>query len=215
MVRSLNQRSLVSIGEASLILGVSQATLRQWTNEGKVKAFITPGGHRRYKKSELEHLVGQQKRRHGLNDLVARMKQTPPMHRQLARTQFSATLWYNRLDAGTRERLAKSGRELLHLVIRYISQPPKRKHLEARARDIGNDFGRETARLGLSLTETIETFTLHRKPLMDVITGLIRKRETLDNRAAEAIPLATHIFDQTLIAMIAAYQHYREHQTTG
>ncbi|HIE16887.1 MAG TPA: hypothetical protein EYP71_01670 [Dehalococcoidia bacterium] len=101
------------------------------------------------------------------------MKETLLMHRQPARTHFSATLWYSRLDPGTREHLAKSGRELLHLVIGYISQPPKRKQPEMQARNIGGEFRRETARLRLSLAETIETFTLHRKPLMDAVAGLL------------------------------------------
>ena len=52
------RKGLLTIGEACQVLGVSEVTLRQWTDEGKVKAFITPGGHRRYPEAELKQLLG-------------------------------------------------------------------------------------------------------------------------------------------------------------
>ena len=52
------QEPLLSISEASQLLGVSEGALRQWTDEGKIKAFITPGGHRRYARAELKKLMG-------------------------------------------------------------------------------------------------------------------------------------------------------------
>lgn len=38
----------LTVGEACRYLGVSQPTLRKWTDEGRIAAFRTPGGHRRY-----------------------------------------------------------------------------------------------------------------------------------------------------------------------
>jgi len=44
-----------TVGEAARFIGVSEPTLRKWTDTGKIAAFRTPGGHRRYLRSELEH----------------------------------------------------------------------------------------------------------------------------------------------------------------
>ena len=54
----MTQEPLLSISEASQLLGFSEAALRQWTDEGKIKAFITPGGHRRYVRAELPIFAG-------------------------------------------------------------------------------------------------------------------------------------------------------------
>ena len=59
MGSTMKKVSMLSISEASSLLGVNEATLRQWTDEGKIKAFITPGGHRRYSESELRRLLSQ------------------------------------------------------------------------------------------------------------------------------------------------------------
>ena len=208
--RAMQQQALVSISEASRTLGVSETTLRQWTDEGKIKAFITPGGHRRYDKVELRSFIGKEHRIHGIKDLVSSIESTPPLHRQLAQTHFSTASWYHKLDMQTQKHLADSGRELLQLVTKYLTEPLKRKETEDRVKNIGRVFGNEAAKMGLSLTETIETFMLHRNPVTNAATDLMKRRESLNERAVEAIPLLNHIMDETLIAMVAAYQQHRD-----
>ena len=206
----MNQRNLITISEASRMLGVSEATLRQWTDENKVRAFITPGGHRRYSRAELQRFVGKRHRIHGIKDLATKIEDSAPVYRELAREHFSTTSWYNKLDAESQRHLAESGRQLLYLVKRYITtEPLKKKEVEELARNIGDDFGEQVARLGLSLTESIEAFMLHRNPVMNAAIDLMKRRESLNERVVEAIPLVTHIMDETLIALVAAYQRYR------
>ena len=67
--------ALLTINQASKVLGVSEVTLRQWTDEGKIKAFITLGGHRRFSESELRHFIGTKHKVLGIKDLVAQIAQ--------------------------------------------------------------------------------------------------------------------------------------------
>ncbi|MFA6100151.1 MAG: helix-turn-helix domain-containing protein [Patescibacteria group bacterium] len=47
-------KNLVSIKEAARYIGVSEATLRRWHNDGTFRAtFLSPGGHRYYSLSDL------------------------------------------------------------------------------------------------------------------------------------------------------------------
>jgi excisionase family DNA binding protein len=49
---------MISINEASKLLGVTTKTLRLWEKEGKIKSHRTAGGHRRY---EITDLLGSKK----------------------------------------------------------------------------------------------------------------------------------------------------------
>jgi excisionase family DNA binding protein len=48
---------MISISEASEILGIGIRTLQQWDKDGKLIAYRTLRGHRRYKLSEIEALI--------------------------------------------------------------------------------------------------------------------------------------------------------------
>lgn len=47
----------LTLGQAARFLGVAQSTIRKWSDQGRVPAFYTPGGHRRYRRSDLESFV--------------------------------------------------------------------------------------------------------------------------------------------------------------
>jgi excisionase family DNA binding protein len=44
----------LTLGQAAKYLGVAQSTIRKWSDQGRVPAFYTPGGHRRYRRRDLE-----------------------------------------------------------------------------------------------------------------------------------------------------------------
>ncbi|CAO5024393.1 DNA binding domain of excisionase family [Microcystis sp. 0824] len=45
--------NLITIREASDLLGVSVKTLRRWEQQGKISSIRTPGGHRRFRRQDL------------------------------------------------------------------------------------------------------------------------------------------------------------------
>ena len=44
----------LTLGRAARYLGVAQSTIRKWSDSGRVRAFKTPGGHRRYRRADLD-----------------------------------------------------------------------------------------------------------------------------------------------------------------
>ena len=44
----------LTLGQAAKYLGVAQSTIRKWSDQGRLPAFYTPGGHRRYRRPDLE-----------------------------------------------------------------------------------------------------------------------------------------------------------------
>jgi excisionase family DNA binding protein len=51
------QNKIFTISEAADYLGVFRLTLRNWEKQGKVKSLRTLGGHRRYRKEELDRIL--------------------------------------------------------------------------------------------------------------------------------------------------------------
>jgi len=49
-----DENEWLTLGQAARFLGVAQSTIRKWSDQGRVPAFYTPGGHRRYRRSDLE-----------------------------------------------------------------------------------------------------------------------------------------------------------------
>ena len=70
----------------------------------------------------------------------------------------------------------------------------------------------------LPLTDSVEAFLLHRDPIMNAATHLMRKREAFTGRIVEAIPMVTSVMDEALVALVAARQQYHngiETDSTG
>jgi excisionase family DNA binding protein len=51
------QPDWLTLGQAAKYLGVAQSTIRKWSDQGRVPAFYTPGGHRRYKRGDLDRFL--------------------------------------------------------------------------------------------------------------------------------------------------------------
>ena len=49
----------LTLGQAAKYLGVAQSTIRKWSDDGRVRAFYTPGGHRRYRRGDLEDFLNR------------------------------------------------------------------------------------------------------------------------------------------------------------
>ena len=44
----------LTLGQAATYLGVAQSTVRKWSDGGRLSAFYTPGGHRRFRRADLD-----------------------------------------------------------------------------------------------------------------------------------------------------------------
>src|SRR5512132_1378768 len=51
---SLGETDWLTLGQAARYLGVAQSTIRKWSDSGRVRAFKTPGRHRRYRRDDLD-----------------------------------------------------------------------------------------------------------------------------------------------------------------
>jgi excisionase family DNA binding protein len=206
----VEQQESIGISEASRFLGVSEAALRQWTDEGKIKAFVTPGGHRRYFRSELKKFVSAHPRMLGMKDLVSELEETVEVHREIAQKSLSSAAWNKKLTQESQGYFADLGRRLLSLIVKYISEPSKREETLPLVQEVGQSMGETLATHGLPLADSVETFLMHREPVINAATNLLKKHEAFTGKVVDAIPLAIRVIDEALVALVAAHQQYQQ-----
>jgi excisionase family DNA binding protein len=205
----LEKDELVSISEASRFLGVTEVTLRQWTDEGSIKAFVTPGGHRRYSKADLKKFVSLQHKMLGINDLAVKLGDSISVHREIAATFMQSIALYSRLDQESQKQFSSLGRQLLSLIIKYISESSKQEETLAAIRGVGHSFGELTANLGLPLIDSVQAFTQHRDPIVSVTSQMLKKGDSFSRRIIEAIPLVDRAMDEALVSLVSAHQEQK------
>jgi excisionase family DNA binding protein len=211
LLKHLDKQSFSSISEASQILGVSETALRHWTDEGKIKAFITPGGHRRYEITELKRFIGAQPKTPGIKQLVEELENTTALHREIVRSDNLAndsrvTGYRPPFDDDAVKQLADLGRRLHYAIISYVNKPRQREATLELVREIGGSFGHTLATLGLPLTDAVTAFVRHRGPIMDAVTQTMKHHEFVSQSVAEAPALVARVMDEALLALVAAHQ---------
>lgn len=209
----MTEETTLSISEASHVLGVSEVTLRQWTDEGKIKAFITPGGHRRYSMANLKKLMGPHQKPASIKDLTNRLEDTASVHREIAASYFQGSSYFNKLDSESQQHFAMQGRHFLNLIIKYVSEPLKHDDNLKAVKEAGAGFGEMAAGRRMTLSETMQAFIQHREPIINVTTDMLKKHEGVNRRIIESISLVNHALDQALISMVEAHQQFSSQYT--
>lgn len=195
----------VTLGQACKLLGVNESTLRRWADAGHVRAFRTPGGHRRFSEEDLHSLTagqGPQGRPPYTN--LTQLALTR-IRRRLQRGPGHAAPWYNRISQNDRERLRPLGRRLVGLVSEYLAKGSRRSRLIEEAREIGHEYGEELVKDKLSLPEAVEAFTFFRKSLDDTAMELAQRTNLSAEEAVEVWELLSGLADQVLLAIMEAY----------
>src|SRR3954447_5571462 len=108
----------VSLHRACEILGVDESTLRRWADNGRLRSYRTPGGHRRFSLVNLEAMVAGESRTRG-SDEMERIA-TARIRRQLQRARQQDQGWYASLTENNRSELRDLGRRLVEMVGEYL-----------------------------------------------------------------------------------------------
>ena len=145
----------LSLKEASQVLGVHPATLRAWSDRGRIASRRTPGGHRRFSRADLEAWLESQRRRGPGAELLVQ-NALGRMRMEMTHSKESTPAWLTRFDEPMRQRYRETGRQLLGLLMRFISDPDQRAETLEQARDIGRQYAIISRANGLSLADSVQ-----------------------------------------------------------
>ncbi|GAC1557588.1 MAG: helix-turn-helix domain-containing protein [Herpetosiphon sp.] len=182
----------LTLSQASELLGVHPATLRLWSDEGKIGLFRTPGGHRRFARTEVERLLHVLPvRGEGLSAYVA--SETVQRTRRDMASAMEQQPWMQQLTIEDRDQWRVAGRQMVALVSRLAAGSATSDAQHASAKALGRAYGALLNRAGLDLPDAVLTFLFFRDSLVETIfqlpstTGLDREATLSALRRVNAV----------------------------
>ncbi len=162
----------LSLSEAAKRLNVHVTTLRRWSDAGEIPVMMTPGGHRRFAASDLDHFAYERRR---LKTIGGLEKVWVEQALSKTRTEIVSLDQAGRLSKfGEKDREHKRlmGRRLMGVMLQYISLREGGEDLVNEARAIGHEHAQQGLQSGMPLTEAMQIVLFFRDTLIDVALQL-------------------------------------------
>ncbi len=199
----------LSMHEASALIGVSPATLRRWSDAGDVRAFTTPGGHRRFARSAiLAMLPSGRRRRPDLQRLGETPERMTRVYRRHRAEVCRGMVWLDELGDDEREPFRESGRRITGSLLRFLDAPSlkaRRAAMRDATRAMGA-CGRIAAGRGVGIRETVEMFLRFRMLFLGELVEVARRRGLDTVEATELLATATKAFDELLSTLMRGHE---------
>jgi excisionase family DNA binding protein len=200
--RSPGADQWLTLGQACRLLGVDESTLRRWADAGQVRTFRTPGGHRRFSRSDLDAWLSG--RRGPGKSQLADIASTR-IRRQIHRRAVHEAPWYASLDDAARERMRDLGRRLVALVGESFARRHRRGATLQAARELGREYGATLRGAGLSISQAVEAFTFFRRTLEESARKAVEAQGASGAEAFEACTQILALADEALLGMTEHY----------
>ena len=198
----------LGLGAASRLLGVSEATLRRWADAGRLKAFTTPGGHRRFSRASLERLLpSSRERRPAVVVAALTPARLSRAYRRDARSVAGVVPWLASLGPEDRDAFRQLGRRVASSLAAHLDSvdPDGRAHQLAEAAAAASEYGRRGAALGGSMSDVVEGFLAFRRPFLAELGVVARRRGFDGDEVAGLFQDAERALDRLLVATMTGH----------
>ena len=153
---------------ACRLLDVNEATLRQWADDGHLRVYRTPGGHRRFLIEDVMSMT---------NTAPAEADRAPEdavegsalrrIRRRLQGESVTRQSWYQSVQEDGRDRMRLFGRRMLSLLVHEPQVRRQRQEALAESKVLGREYGAEMSEKGVSLKDTLEALVFFRSMVLD------------------------------------------------
>lgn len=199
----------LSLSEVAEVLGIHPSTVRSWADQGKLPVHRTQGGHRRFRRSEVDLLVATETAG-GMTEMSEIMQNALRQTRvRVHEGDLSGQAWYQKLDEDAREQYRRGGRSLLQGLMTYLAADPAGGQSEARA--IGYEYASIGKRCGLNTSEAVYAFLFFRNLLTDAMLSVYESASVRSSHAwGEMFRRVNAYTDQVLMTLLDTYDAYQK-----
>lgn len=198
----------LSLSKVASMLGVHPSTVRSWSDQGHLPAHRTQGGHRRFRRREVELWI-QSHREDGLDEghlvVQAALKN---IRVKVSEGRLESEGWYEKMDEDARNQYRHSGRALLQGLLESLSAEGEYDNSEARS--LGFEYASRGWRQGLTAAEASLAFLFFRNVLLDAMLTVYQESTIQTPKAWSDIFRKIYRFtDQIQITLLETYDAYQ------
>lgn len=190
------------------MLGVSPATLRRWSDAGRLRVYTTPGGHRRFSLAALERLLpADRSRRPSIGGAGLTPSRIARTYRRASRIVAPELPWVLTLTDAQRVLFRERGHILAASLLRYLDapEPEAATHHLQEASASAAEYGDIAAKLSLSLSQTVEGFLRFRAPFHHELAVAARRRGFDTVETTDLLETAERAMDKLLVATMTGH----------
>ncbi len=197
----------VSLGEAAQIIGVHPATIRNWAEQGELPFRRTPGGHRRFRRADLEQWLAARRATQPTEAQVIVQSALGRARLEISHSEELSNLaWHERLSVEARDTMRQQGLRLMDALIDYLAETDANRGLQI-AHDTGTTYGNLLKSQGLTLSQALQGYFYFVDFLLDAVLQLA---ETSAARTTtiwgEMLRQVNQFTRETLLGMIDIYE---------
>ncbi len=171
----------LNLSQVAEMLGVHPSTVRTWADHGRLPVHRTRGGHRRFRRSEVELCMDSQSAQGETEVDTVIQSALKKTRLQISEGHLEAEEWYRKLDFEAREQYRRGGRNLLQGLMAYNSADESSRRAEARA--IGYEYASIGRRCNLNMAESVRAFLFFRNALLDAMLDVYESASVRSSQA--------------------------------
>jgi excisionase family DNA binding protein len=200
----------LSLRQVAEMLGMHPATVRLWADRNELPSRRTNGGHRRFRRADIEARLHQEQERkpHPAAQIL--------IQSVLGRVRFAFTdgtlnglPWYQHFNDAAREAYRLLGRRLLELLLRALTDGNVSDELRREAIQLGTEYGSITSTSHVPVADAVRAFLYFRNIVDESVLQLAEVRGTRDTQDlpwAESLRQIQALTNELLPALIEAAQ---------
>jgi excisionase family DNA binding protein len=202
------QKEWLTLSEVAQVLGVHPSTVRIWANQGKIPVHRTNGGHRRFRRSELELWMISRDPTHDV-DIPRDFVQTllRQVGTQMAKSDVRNLPWYSKLDEEALAQYRERGHALAQRLWVYLTGEAANASEEAKG--LGYEYATLARRSGLTEGEALTAFLFFAGVVADALVEVIEHSQVQAPHVWAAMLQKIKSFvSDVAVSMLETYQAY-------
>jgi excisionase family DNA binding protein len=199
----------LSLKAAAEILGVHPGTVRNWADQGDLPVRRTKGGHRRFRRDDIELWMQSRESDGGIEPGLVGQNMLRDVRMQIGEGRLENESWYQKLDEDARQQYRLSGRSLVQGLIGHLSSSDG-IGMQAEARSLGYEYASRGRRYGLSSAEATHAFMFFRNMLLDQMFNLYETAGVHSSRAwGDMFRKVNDFTDQIMLTLLETYDAFQ------